>query len=199
VHAGSGVSVAENVVYEMEGFMRAAGLSEPDVQDGRTYARRLTELASDGAPYESIRTRFAEADGKPWAPFAYLHDAPKDDYQWAWYRMNGRVDPARILPRVTCPVLWFLGERDRLVDARASEPRLREALAGNPDATVRVLARANHPLMECESGYQEEISRLERFVPGYFDGMVEWLEARGFTTRQVDRSRGPSPLTTSAP
>jgi len=129
VHAGSGVSVAENVVYEMEGFMRAAGLAEQDVQDGLAYARELTELASDGAPYESVRARFAEADGKPWAPFVYLHDAPKDDYQWAWYRSNGRVDPARVLPGVRCPVLWFLGERDRLVDARASEPRLREALA----------------------------------------------------------------------
>jgi len=199
VHAGSGVSVAENVVYEMEGFMRAAGLSEPDVQNGLAYARRLTELASDGAPYASVRARFAEADGEPWAPFVYLHDAAKDDYQWAWYRMNGRVDPARILPRVSCPVLWFLGERDRLVDARASEPRLRAALAGNPDATVRVLAGANHPLMECESGYQEEIPQLERFVPGYFNGMVEWLEARGFTTPESGRSIPPSPVTRSAP
>jgi hypothetical protein len=43
VHADSGVSVAENVVYEMERFRCAAGLAEQDVQEAlaRSIGRRL--------------------------------------------------------------------------------------------------------------------------------------------------------------
>jgi hypothetical protein len=72
----------------------------------------------------------------------------------------------------------MLGGLDRSVPTAESAPMLRQALAdaGNLDATVRVFDRGNHGLLEARTGYESEIHELDRYVAGFQDDLIEWIE-----------------------
>lgn len=45
-------------------------------------------------------------------------------------------------------------------------------------STIKVFPRANHGLLEAETGDGKEWARTRRFVPGYFDTVVNWIHKR---------------------
>ncbi len=180
MHAGSGVTVWENVAHEDASGMRDAGLSAAEVAEGQAWAAKLYRMASDGAPYAEVMRAAAAARGKPYADLVWLARLPESSPWWEWWRKNGHVDPAANVARLKCPTLWFLGDRDSQVPLAESEQRLRAAFAagGNADGRVVVLVRAGHPFLDCETGLRGELPQLSTFVPGYFDVMGPWLRER---------------------
>jgi hypothetical protein len=76
-------------------------------------------------------------------------------------------------------VYIMLGGLDRSVPTAESAASLREALAaaGNRDATVRVFEHGNHGLLEGRTGYDSEARQLSYYVPGFQDGLVDWILA----------------------
>jgi hypothetical protein len=58
-------------------------------------------------------------------------------------------------------------------------PLFARALASrkNADFTIAVFPRGHHILMEMETDRPDdnELPRLKRYVPGYFDTMTDWL------------------------
>ena len=94
-------------------------------------------------------------------------------------------DPTETLLSVSTPTLAFYGALDRNVDAADSATHLREYLAraGARDVTIEMYPNAGHQLVVSKSGYNGDAELPERFVPGYPQITIEWLEQRGVRAR----------------
>lgn len=174
---GSGVPVWENVAHECTSMMKSLPLTPAQLEAGNRFARQAFRMAADGAGPAELQAAAAAHKDQPWLQSIWLLGLPAESPWWTWWKLNGHVDPSAVLPKVACPVMWVLGDRDSQVPTAQSEPRIREALAkgGNRDLTLQVFPKAGHPMMLCETGLMSELHTLSRFVPGYFDAMAAWL------------------------
>jgi hypothetical protein len=86
-------------------------------------------------------------------------------------------DPASTWENVQCPVLALLGELDANAPSKVSAVIMEQGLkkSGAKDYTIRILPKANHGLFDAQTGYSSESPRLTRYVPGYMDGIMDWL------------------------
>ena len=112
------------------------------------------------------------------------------DYSWffvvfliiiwlsSFYRSILDFDPVPYWAKVTCPVLLLFGELDANVPPKESIPPIQRALerAGNRDVTIKTFPGANHVLLAARTGARSEYPHLNRFVPGYFEVMRQWLQ-----------------------
>ena len=99
-------------------------------------------------------------------------------YQNPWFRFFLSYDPGQDWALVTAPVLAVFAEFDLQVDPELNRGPLREAFerAGNEDATIVTLERANHLFLESDTGDALEYADLEMaFAPGFFDLVTSWL------------------------
>jgi hypothetical protein len=96
-------------------------------------------------------------------------------------------DPVTAYERVTCPVLFIVGENDENLPAQEGAARVADALqrAGNPDYTVRVLPGVSHMLNLSPAKIKgmastEASGKLHgfRFSPGYLGLVSNWILAR---------------------
>ena len=176
--SGSGMAVAENIVWEQVSQMKAVGLPSEQIAKGEAFLRRTGRMATEGRPWEEIHAAFEAVKTEPFAAFAFPASMPKDNYNWDWFRKNGDVDSARVLRQVKCPVLWFLGDLDTQVPTARSKVRLDQAFkaAGNSDATVRVFPSASHMLLETRPELHG--ADLGRFVPGFWKELETWVKIR---------------------
>ena len=92
----------------------------------------------------------------------------------------GGVDPLPAIRQVRVPALWLYGALDRHVPPRLSARRL-EPLAGEPgrDFTIATFPKANHALVETQTGLTSEMLRSNTFARGLFARVGEWLRAHG--------------------
>jgi uncharacterized protein len=95
-------------------------------------------------------------------------------------RGPGGVDPMPSIRSLRIPALWVYGGLDKHVPTRLSVrllgPVAREA---GRDVSTVVFPRANHALVETQTGLTAETLRSHTFAPGLFAGVGEWLRARG--------------------
>jgi len=175
VHAGSGTTVRQEGVLYIQHELRFAGLPEASVAIGTRYQELDDAVSQSGAGFDKLQ-RYYEEHSKTetwlWPPRA------ADDWFRPYYRMLMDFDPVPSWRRVTAPVLLFFGKLDANVPPRESWPPIERALreAGNARVTQVVLPKANHLFLEAGTGARDEYPGLNRFVPGYFARMAEWLE-----------------------
>ena len=174
---GSGVSLWENMVHEMRSQLRMAGFAGEPLEEACAFTARIYRMMSEGVPPAAVYAEAKKEAAKPWLPLVGLAGAPPEHYFWNWMKLNGQVDSIPYLQRVKVPVLWLLGDRDSQVPTAQSLPRLRQALAGNPAATLKVLSPANHGLFECRTGLPDEFPSLSHMAPGYRETLGAWLDA----------------------
>lgn len=95
-----------------------------------------------------------------------------------WFEQDRSTDPLPSWRALRVPVLALYGERDDLVPGPHSAALLQTTLreARHPDATVRVLARANH-MLKLRPRDSEPFD-WPREAPGAVDTMVSWMRAR---------------------
>jgi alpha-beta hydrolase superfamily lysophospholipase len=178
VHSGSGTTVREQGRLNYRNELRAAGLPDSAIQIGLEFHRLDDSVTKLGRNLE-ISQRYYQAH-KTQAPWLY-QPAPLDAWFRTYYRMLMDYDPAESWRRVKIPVLLFFGELDVNVPPVESWPPIERGLAaaGNRQVTHYVLPGANHVLFAAKTGGRDEYPALNRFVPGYFDRMADWL--RPFT------------------
>jgi pimeloyl-ACP methyl ester carboxylesterase len=94
-----------------------------------------------------------------------------------WYRSIMDYDPVPVLLKTRIPVLALYGELDLAVPPQENIEPLKKRLAeaGNKNLEVRVLPHANHVLLESKTGSRSEFPHLNRFVPGLFELMTDWI------------------------
>lgn len=91
-------------------------------------------------------------------------------------------DPLSPLQKLRCPVLALYGENDRIVPLAPNKGILETELKNAPARFV-VFPKANHAMMECETGSSAEFLSLSRFVPGFWSTMIRWIKSRGGALR----------------
>jgi uncharacterized protein len=95
-------------------------------------------------------------------------------------RGPGGVDPMPWIASLHIPALWLYGGLDKHIPTRLSVKRL-QPLVGDPsrDFTIAVFPNANHALVETTTGLTSEMLRSDRFAPGLFPRVAEWLRTHG--------------------
>ena len=94
---------------------------------------------------------------------------------------DGGFDPRLALAELHIPVLWQLGGVDKRQYTPESVANLAALNAeGTHDFTVHVYPAGAHSLRETRSGLIVQELRSPGFVPGLFDDLGAWLQARGF-------------------
>jgi pimeloyl-ACP methyl ester carboxylesterase len=93
-------------------------------------------------------------------------------------RGPGGVDPMPWIRSLHIPALWLYGGLDKDIPPRLSGRRL-EPLVDDPgrDFTIGVFPNANHALVETSTGLTSEMLRSDRFAPGLFPRVADWLRA----------------------
>jgi pimeloyl-ACP methyl ester carboxylesterase len=98
-------------------------------------------------------------------------------------RGPGGVDPMPWLRELRIPALWTYGGEDKLVPPRISvrrlEPVAREA---GRDFQITVYPNANHALVETQTGLTSEMRRSDRYAPGLFSDIGDWLRRHGLSS-----------------
>ena len=139
-------AVAEQLAFlrELRGFLRS-----DDLEGARSLvrARVESELPSD--------QRGSEAE------FEAFVAMQQEGVVAASFRAFLEFDPRPYLEQLAVPTLALFGSLDFQVDAAQSEGPMREALAGNPDATVVVFEGLNHLMQPANTGLLEEYAATE--------------------------------------
>ena len=83
---------------------------------------------------------------------------------------------------MSIPALWLYGGLDKTVPSRLSVQRLAPIAAeAGRDFTIEWFPRANHALVETQTGLTSEMLRSDTFAPGMFAAVSEWLRAHHLT------------------
>ena len=95
----------------------------------------------------------------------------------------GGIDPIPWIRQLRIPALWVYGGLDRHIPPRLSAQRL-QPIAGEPgrDFTIESFPKANHALVETQTGLTSEMLASNTFAPRLFVSMGNWLLARGLGT-----------------
>jgi hypothetical protein len=91
------------------------------------------------------------------------------------------VDPLPWIRSLRIPALWVYAGLDRQVPTHLSTVRLGPIAAeAGRDFTISTFPKANHALVETQTGLTSEMLSSDRFAPGMFGAVRAWLDARGF-------------------
>src|SRR5687767_8194857 len=95
-----------------------------------------------------------------------------------WMKFFMTFDPADALRKVTVPVFGAFGTLDTQVLPELNEGPVRQALAANARATIKVYPGANHLFQHAKTGLVGEYATLEKaFLPGLLDDVTAWIQA----------------------
>ena len=185
---GAGASAAETTIDQARNEMTASGMA-PQMVD------QIVELMT--AQYDYLRTgqgwdRYitlrekiaARMGGKPPEAFPSTRDHPYLEF----IRRLIAHDSAAAIRQIRLPVLAFFGELDNNILAEKNRAAWETALkaGSHHDYTLQILPRANHALLEAKVGNNAEMKSLQRFVPAYFEVVIDWLSKHltGFPVTQ---------------
>jgi uncharacterized protein len=191
--AAPAVSPLELLMAQAEGMLRATG--EPLVEEHLALTRTTFDLIR-GEPDDARATAAVRAAMRAWvetlpteAAATFRARADAEAYRaeldrslqvqtTRWFRGLLAHEPVA-LESVRVPVLALFGERDLQVPPTQSAPRLREAWAAHPDATVHVLPELNHFFQHARTGLPSEYARIEEtFAPVALEMIGTWITER---------------------
>ena len=205
--SGGGLTPASTELFDTEYELQKAGFSAKDVEQALAFQRLKNEIIRSFEKWEqylSMRTAVKDA---PWyrVQGIDIRGPDKQDHpQWAHMRRSYFYDPAPALKSMRCPLLVINGELDTPKGVTANVEAIRSimtaagkretSITGNPGKdgfVVKVYPRGVHNLMEAPEPEKSSWIRSKRFVPGFFDGNVEWMfrqsrpRASGRTSRRA--------------
>jgi pimeloyl-ACP methyl ester carboxylesterase len=185
---GSSLPPTENVLYEIENQMHGQGFSEAEIAHAIALRRLLQNAIITNTGWESFTAAARTARDERWFAASRVGryaatTLPPDAVTLQQWRNPLNFDPRPYWERVTCPVLAIYGALDKSTPTARDIPILVAALnrAGNNDYTIIVLPKTDHQFYEYEAaheGYVSAIPALQKYVPGYVDGMIGWLSKR---------------------
>jgi pimeloyl-ACP methyl ester carboxylesterase len=175
---GMYVPAWQQELYRAEAEMREGGLSETERAAALAFMNLEFDVARTGEGWEKLASEMRQAKNKKWMDYV-PKGSSANELRQDW-RTIYSYDPALALQRVSCPVLALFGSLDNSTPVAQTIANMQRALkiAGNPNFRYRVFAKGNHGLLESEMGYNSEIPKLKRFVPGLFETMTTWLSRR---------------------
>ncbi|HVT45303.1 MAG TPA: alpha/beta fold hydrolase [Thermoanaerobaculia bacterium] len=179
--SGGGVAPWIQESYRVPAELEADGFSSSEIIRAAEFMRVKFDVARSIVSWDEYERARSEARGTRWFPRYTGLWRSEEFARRAWLNTLG-FEPALILDRLDCPILGLFGDNDRLTPVPETVDSLRRGLeeAGHPDFSLIVFPRANHCLLESESGSLRggEFPRLKRYVPGVFDTLERWIVNR---------------------
>jgi uncharacterized protein len=182
---GSGYTPAQQNNYNVATEMRAGGFSQDEINQVLTSYDLFYDVVragerADGTKHDAaVRQARKNEKLKDWLPPLSSEIDWKKRDQW-FLALDIDFNPVPLWERYDGPVLGIFGELDSSTPVQQVVSILGRALASrrNTDYAIRVFPKANHNIMEAESGSDSELPRLKRFVPEYLDTMTDWIRSR---------------------
>lgn len=164
MQSATGVTFAQQNLYQTERQMRALNLPETKVQEALSFQRLKHNFARTGTGWKAYAEALEKSRREPWASLG--GPGSPDDWWWGWYRTKMDFDLVPVLEQVRVPVLAIWGERDDLVPVVESRAAVERAFTrgGNRDVTYYEFAQADHSLN----------TRSGQPSPEYLETMLEW-------------------------
>lgn len=162
--AGPGISGAK-LMPEQEALILAADGMPPDQADrvkeynGKLFAA-VAAAGTRGEAEQIVRSMVAQAKEQK-IPGTEDPDAAVKWITDPWFLYFLKYDPAPTLRLVKVPVLALAGSLDLQVPPAVNLPVIRDALKGNPGATVRELDGMNHLFQKARTGSPLEYGQIE--------------------------------------
>jgi hypothetical protein len=174
---GEAILKLQDVLVARAAGVPAEKIAQNQAMNARIYA--VVKSAKDEADArEKLRPLFAEAEAGAGLPAAAL-DAQAAAASSDWFRFFLTYDPLPALRGVRCPVLALAGSKDLQVPPAEDLPPLRQALAGNRDATVEELPGLNHLFQTAVTGGVGEYATIEETLsPVLLQTVTDWIERR---------------------
>jgi pimeloyl-ACP methyl ester carboxylesterase len=183
---GSGYTVAQQNNYNIATEMRVGGFSQDDINQVITSYNLFYDVIRAGAGEDGTKLDAAvrqaaqqNAKLKDWLPPLSSEIDWKKRDQW-YLALDIDFNPVPLWEKYDGPVLGIFGELDTSTPVRQVVPIFEKALASrkNKDYTIKIFPKAHHIILEAETGSDEELPRLKRYVPGYHDIMSNWILKR---------------------
>lgn len=190
--AGPGIPGHAVTLRQAADGARAMGAGDEAVAKIERAHRAMTEAVRRNAPDDEIAVTLkalmtAQVEGSPPAQRAMLGDIPtwvEKNYRpylaqiaSTWMKFFVAFDPAEALRKVTVPVYGAFGGLDTQVLPELNEGPMRQALAGNARATIKVYPEANHLFQRAKTGLVAEYATLEKaFLPELPGDVATWIQ-----------------------
>lgn len=190
--AGPGIPGHAVTLRQAADGARAIGAGPEAVAKIEAAHRAMTDAIRQNASVDEIAVTLkalmtAQVEAAPPAQRAMVGDIP------AWVDKNYRphlaqisspwmkyfvaFNPADALRKVTVPVYAAFGGLDTQVLPELNEDPVRQALAGNARATIKVYPEANHLFQRAHTGLVTEYATLDKaFLPGLLDDVATWIQ-----------------------
>lgn len=176
--SGAATTPAEQELDRVRLEMSADGYEQAEIVEALDLYRRLNEYVHTGTGWDELQQTRLHALDRNWIPNYF--DVPPAPDHWLVGFWKGMLDydPVPAMRQVRCPILALWGGRDLNVPAEKNRALWDQKIADGVDNTSVIFPRGNHLLLEATSGSLMEWPRLTRFVPGYLDTLVSWLDQR---------------------
>lgn len=182
---GSGYTVEEQNLYNTEVEMRAAQICQERIARALDLQRQFFGVlrrgeGADAREYDAaVRTARADSLLRDWILPLSVEVDWRNRNEW-YSALEVGFDPLPAWRAYKGPVLGVFGELDAQTPVAGVVPRFTEALLARKgaDFTVTVFPRASHLLFEATAASDEELPRLQRVAPGFYDFISDWLRGR---------------------
>jgi pimeloyl-ACP methyl ester carboxylesterase len=178
--SGGGLTPAEQELADSEYEMGKARFSNEEIREALAFQTAKNDFMRTGTGWEDYIDRRMRARSKPWFGLAGTDlsgPATADHQYWSRLRRFYFYDPTPTLRALRTPLLAIFGELDTPDAVKANVSAITAALQGKePLLTIKVFSNGRHNLMDIGGFDPGEYARLQRFVPGLFDTMADWLE-----------------------
>ena len=160
--------------------MRADGYGEDEIARAMRIRVLMDDYARTGAHWPALAAAAEPVKDEFWLQ-RYIGALPaQGDSDWAWLREAFGFDVTADFAAYRGRVQILYGGSDALIDPAVPIALVRRALAPGVarEADIAVLPHATHNGFEGRRGGEREFAGFSRFVPGYFERIVEWAAAQ---------------------
>ncbi len=189
--AGTGDRGDRLLLMQQEAIMRASGEPESEVQKTLSINAKAFELVVQATDHDNLKTEMRKyiTETTDNGSVEIPEGLSRDDFIEAqiqgicnpWMFQFMKLDPAKYLEQVQCPVLALNGAMDLQVPSQMNLNAIRNALGkgGNKDVTSREFPGLNHLFQECKTGLPEEYITIEQTIaPEVLNELSTWIKKK---------------------
>ncbi|WP_027945875.1 alpha/beta hydrolase family protein [Amycolatopsis taiwanensis] len=172
--SGPGVSMAEQERMRIDSWLRRDGVDGEDHAEGMAWVDERTSRLRAGEPVEEVIAAQRHYADRPWYRVAV--QATATPATAAFFARSMDIDPAELLPGLSCPVLALFGGSDDSVPVATSVARIAAAL---PDVErhrhgIAVFPGADHGLFTGDP--RHGVARRDQLAPGFLPMLTAFLK-----------------------
>lgn len=175
-------SIESNVLYEIEQALREHGeFTQAQIAGALQFERTMFSSLRTNSNWDKAAQILAHAQTQPWYPLMRIppgFTAPPPAPMLSALQAALQYDPAQTLQALRVPTLILFGALDKNIDVADSATLYRTYFerSGLHDYAMHTFAGADHLLEDSSTGYVDEEPTPDRFVQGYPEIMISWLQ-----------------------